>query len=219
MTSEAESQDELERREAGARAAALVEDGMVIGYGTGRGASRALEALAERVRGGLRVSGVPTSRQTAELCAKLALPLTTLEAAPLLDLVIDGADEVDPDRQVLKGGGGAHTREKIVALAARKRVLVMEKKKLVPRLGATRGLPIELVEFGWTSTLRRLLDILPGWVRRPGLSDNGGVLLDAPIPPGADLRELAGRLDETPGVIEHGLFLDLDPLVIVGGKI
>ncbi len=218
MTSESEAKDDQERREAGSRAAALVADGMVIGYGTGRGAARALEALAERVRGGLRVSGVPTSRQTAELCAKLALPVTTLEQHPALDLVIDGADEVDPDRQVLKGGGGAHTREKIVALAGKKLVLVMEKKKLVPHLGATRGLPLELVEFGWESTLRRLLVFLPGIVRRPALSDNGGVLCDAPLPPGTDLRALARRLDETAGVVEHGLFLDLDPLVIVGGQ-
>ena len=134
-----------QRRAAGALAAAMVEDGMVIGYGTGRGAAAALEALSVRVRAGLRLSGVPTSQRTVELCEKLGLKLVSLDDAPALDLVIDGADEVDPHKQVLKGGGGALTREKLVALASKRRVLVMEAVKLVPRLGATRGLPIEVL--------------------------------------------------------------------------
>jgi ribose 5-phosphate isomerase A len=212
-----EQQADLERRAAGERAAAMVEDGMVIGFGTGRAAAHALAALANRVHSGLRVSGVPTSQKTTDLCTKLGLPLVTLEEHPVLDLVIDGADEVDPDRQVLKGGGGALTREKLVALASKKRVLVMEKAKLVNRLGTTRGLPIELVNFGWTSTLKRIEELMPGAARRPGpLSDNGGVLIDAPLPPNADLRALARSLDSITGVIEHGLFLDLDPMILVG---
>jgi len=208
---------EEQRRAAGALAAGLVEDGMVIGYGTGRGAAAALEALALRVREGLHLSGVPTSQRTRELCQKLGLQLVTLDDAPVLDLVIDGADEVDPQKQVLKGGGGALTREKLVALASKRRVLVMEAVKLVPRLGATRGLPIEVLEFGFRGTLSRIQALLPGAARREGpLSDNGGVLVDAPIPPGIDLRALASSIKGLSGVVEHGLFLDLSPTVIVG---
>jgi ribose 5-phosphate isomerase A len=127
---------DAQRKAAGEKAASLVEDGMVIGYGTGRAANAALEALARR---GVRVRGVPTSQKTIETCKKLGLALTTLDDDPRLDLIIDGADEVDPDRQLLKGGGGAHVREKLVALASRRRVIVIEESKLVARLGATRG--------------------------------------------------------------------------------
>jgi ribose 5-phosphate isomerase A len=203
------------RRAAGAFAASFVEDGMVIGYGTGRGATAALEALAAR---GVRVRGVPTSARTVETCQRLGLALTTLEEQPVLDLVIDGADEVDPALQILKGGGGAHVREKLVALAARRRIIVMEESKLVPHLGATRGLPIEVVAFGWSTTVARIAKLLPGAARREGpLSDNGGVIVDAPLPPGADLRALDSTLKGVAGVVDHGLFLDLRPTVVVGG--
>jgi len=206
---------EAQRRTAGEKAAALVEDQMVIGYGTGRGAAAALEALAHR---GIRVRGVPTSQKTTDLCRRLGLALTTLEETPQLDLVLDGADEVDTARQMLKGGGGALVREKIVALAARRRVIVIEEAKLVPALGATRGLPIELVAFGWKSTLLRIGEILPGVARREGpLSDNGGVIVDAPLPRELDVRALDRALKSIAGVVDHGLFIDLSPTVVVGG--
>ena len=145
--------DEEQRRAAGERAADLVQDGMVIGYGTGRAATAALEALAKR---GVKVRGVPTSEKTIAVCKKLGLAMVSLDDFPQLDLVIDGSDEVDPAKQLLKGGGGAHVREKLVALASRKRVIVIEESKLVVHLGTTRGLPIEVVEFGWKSTLARI---------------------------------------------------------------
>lgn len=204
-----------QRRTAGERAAALVQEGMVIGYGSGRGATAALEALARR---GLRVSGVPTSAKTAETCQRLGLPLVSLEDHRQLDLVLDGADEVDPARQLLKGGGGAHVREKLVALASRRRIIVVEEAKLVQRLGTTRGVPVEVLAFGWSSTLLRIQQLLPGARRREGpLSDNGGVLVDAPLPSGADLRAIDRDLKAIAGVVDHGLFLDLSPTVIVGG--
>lgn len=188
---------------------------MAIGYGTGRAATAALEALAAR---GVRVRGVPTSSATVETCRRLGLALTTLEETPVLDLVIDGADEVDPALQILKGGGGAHVREKLVALASRRRIIVMEESKLVPHLGATRGVPIEVVAFGWSTTLARITEVLPGAARRQGpLSDNGGVIVDAPLPAGADLRALDRALKGVAGVVDHGLFLDLKPMVVVGG--
>jgi ribose 5-phosphate isomerase A len=204
---------DAQRRAAGEKAASMVEDGMVIGYGTGRGAMAGLEALARR---GVRVRGVPTSERTIELCRKLGLALTTLEDDPQLDLVIDGADEVDPALQLLKGGGGAHVREKLVSLAARRRLIVVEEPKLVPRLGVTRGVPIEVVAFGWRSTLQRIQRLLPGAARREGtLSDNGGVIVDAPLPE-TDLRALDRALKGIAGVVDHGLFIDLSPTVIVG---
>ena len=208
---------EAQRRAAGERAAEFVRDGMVIGYGTGRGATAALESLAAR---GVKVRGVPTSERTAEACRKLGLILTTLDDDPNLDLVLDGADEVDPSGHLLKGGGGAHTREKLVALAAKKRVIVVEEAKLVPRLGATRGVPVEVLPFGWRSTLERVAALLPGAARREGFppSDNGGIILDAPLPASADLRELDRALKSVPGVIDHGLFIDLRPVVVVGGS-
>jgi ribose 5-phosphate isomerase A len=203
-----------ERRAAGEAAAALVKDGMLLGYGTGRAAAAALEAIARR---GLRVRGVPTSERTAALCRELGLALTTLEETPALDLCIDGADEIDPRKQVLKGGGGAMVREKLVALASRRRVILAEESKLVPRLGATRGLPIAVVAFGWSGTLRRIEEILPGAARRAELSDDGNVLVDAPIPARADPRALADAVKRVPGVVDHGFFLDLSLEVVVGG--
>jgi ribose 5-phosphate isomerase A len=204
---------DAQRKAAGEKAASMVADGMVIGYGTGRGAMAGLEALARR---GVRVRGVPTSERTIELCRKLGLALTTLEDDPQLDLVIDGADEVDPALQLLKGGGGAHVREKLVALASRRRLIVVEEPKLVPRLGVTRGVPIEVVAFGWRSTLQRIQRLLPGAARREGaLSDNGGVIVDAPLPE-TDVRALDRALKGIAGVVDHGLFIDLSPTVIVG---
>jgi ribose 5-phosphate isomerase A len=205
---------DAQRKAAGERAAELVQDGMVIGFGTGRGATAALEALARRK---LRIRGVPTSQKTVETCNRLGLPLVSLDDHPQLDLVIDGADEVDPSQQMLKGGGAAHVREKLVALASRRRIIVVEESKLVPRLGATRGVPIEVVAFGWKTTLSRIARLLPGATRRDGPpSDNGGVIVDAPLRAGVDLRALDRELKEIAGVVDHGLFLDLSPTVMVG---
>jgi ribose 5-phosphate isomerase A len=202
-----------QRRAAGEAAAALVQEGMVLGYGTGRAAAAALEAVARR---GVRVRGVPTSERTAALCRELGLALTTLEDAPRLDLCLDGADEVDPRKQALKGGGGAMVREKLVALAASRRVLIIEESKLVPRLGTTRGLPIAVLPFGWSGALRRIEQVMPGAERRKELSDDGHVVVDAPIPAGADLRELADAVKRIPGVVDHGFFLDMSLEIAVG---
>lgn len=206
---------DAQRKAAGERAAEFVQDGMTIGYGTGRAANAALEALARRK---VRVSGVPTSTKTQELCERIGLTVVSLDDHPRLDLVLDGADEVDPQGQVLKGGGGAHVREKLVALAAARRILIFEESKLVPRLGTTRGVPVEVVSFGWKATLGRIAALLPGAKRREGVeSDNGGAIVDAPLPAGADLRAVARALKEIPGVVDHGLFLDLSPTLVVGG--
>ena len=206
---------DAQRKAAGERAAEFVRDGMTIGYGTGRAANAALEAIARRK---LRVQGVPTSQRTIETCQKLGLPIVSLDDHPRLDLVIDGADEVDPRGQLLKGGGGAHIREKLVALAAARRVIAIEESKLVPYLGATRPVPVEVVAFGWKGTLARIAEVLPGAFRRDGPhSDNGGVIIEAPLPRGADVHAVARALKEIAGVVDHGLFLDFSPTVVVGG--
>jgi ribose 5-phosphate isomerase A len=206
---------DAQRKAAGERAAEFVQHGMVIGYGTGRGAAAALEAIARRK---VRVRGVPTSTKTIDLCRRLGLELVELDDHPRLDLVVDGADEVDPQGQMLKGGGGAHVREKLVALASARRIIVIEDAKLVPRLGTTRGVPIEVVAFGWRTTVARIAALLPGAARREGPpSDNGGVIVDAPLPAGADLRAVDRALKAMSGVVDHGLFLDLAPTVVVGG--
>jgi ribose 5-phosphate isomerase A len=204
---------DAQRRAAGEAAAALVRSGMTLGYGTGRAAAAALTAIARRK---LDVRGVATSERTAELCRSLGLPLTTLEETPELDLCIDGADEIDPDKQVLKGGGGAMVREKLVALASRRRVLIVEEAKLVARLGMTRGLPVAVLAFGWSSTVQRLEHVLPGAARRPEPNDDGNVVVDAPIRAGTDLRALDAAVKRIAGVVDHGLFLDLSPEVLVG---
>jgi ribose 5-phosphate isomerase A len=206
---------DAQRKAAGERAAEFVQDGMVIGYGTGRGATAALEAIARRK---VRVRGVPTSARTIDVCRRLGLQIVDFDDHPRLDLVIDGADEVDPRGQLLKGGGGAHVREKLVALASARRIVVVEEPKLVAHLGATRGLPIEVVAFGWRTTVDRIAALLPGATRREGPpSDNGGIVVDAPLPAGADLRAVDRALKAITGVVDHGLFLDLGPTIVVGG--
>ena len=187
---------------------------MIIGYGTGRAAFAALEAVARRK---LDVRGVPTSERTADLCRRLGLALTTLDESPRLDLVLDGADEVDPDKQVIKGGGGAHVREKLVALAARRRIFIVEETKLVSRLGSTRGIPVALVPFGVQSTIARLATLFPGTTLRDERSDDGDALADVPLAAGADLRRVASELKAMSGVVDHGLFLDLSPEIFAGG--
>jgi len=202
-------------RKAAAEAAALeVRDGMTIGYGTGRAAFAALEAVARRK---LDVRGVPTSERTADLCRRLGLALTTLDESPRLDLVLDGADEVDPGKQVIKGGGGAHVREKLVALSSGRRIFIVEETKLVARLGSTRGVPVALVPFGARSTLARLADRFPGTKLRNERSDDGDALADVPLAPGADLHAVASALKAIAGVVDHGLFLDLSPEIFAGG--
>jgi len=202
-------------RRAAAEAAALeVRDGMTLGYGTGRAAFAALEAIARRK---LDVRGVPTSERTADLCQRLGLVLTTLDDSPRLDLVLDGADEVDPDKQVIKGGGGAHVREKLVALASRRRIFIVEEPKLVGRLGSTRGVPVALVPFGASSTLARLAERFPGTKLREEWSDDGDALADVPLAGGVDLRRVAADLKAMTGVVDHGLFLDLSPEIFAGG--
>jgi ribose 5-phosphate isomerase A len=206
---------ETSKRRAAEAAVAEVEDGMVVGLGTGSAAEMALRALAARVSAGLRVSGVPTSERTAALARRLAVPLTDFAAHARLDLTIDGADEVEPSSLALiKGRGGALLREKIVAAASRRMLVVVDDSKLVAHLG--RGtLPVEIVAFGWQTTLARLEEAgMRPVLRRapdgaPFLTDGANHVADCGPGPIEDAAALDARLRTTLGVVETGLFLGL----------
>jgi ribose 5-phosphate isomerase A len=204
----------VEPREAAAVAAVeLVEPGMTIGLGSGR----AVWAVTERLPAGTRA--VVASERTREVASQLEI--LDLDGTFELDLAIDGADEIDPSLGLIKGGGGALLREKIVISAARRFVVVAESSKRVARLGEGFRLPVEVVRFGWADTQRRLSSLLPSAELRldgsdPYVTDEGHYILDAPIPASADPASLAAALASVPGVVEHGLFLGMADLALLG---
>jgi ribose 5-phosphate isomerase A len=205
-----------------ARALALVPPGAAVGLGTGRAAAAFVEALAVAVRGGFRAVGVPTSEATADLARRLGVPLTTLDETPELDVAIDGADEVDPAGDLVKGYGGALVRERIVAAAARRFVVLVGSEKLVPVLGSRGKLPVEIVPFARGPATRRLaaLGLRPELRQRDGkpvVTDNGDLILDCGVGPLADPAVLEAMLRAVPGVVGTGLFLGLNPTVLVLG--
>ncbi len=216
--------DERERMKqlACERAAQEVRDGMTLGLGTGSTVYYFLQALGRLVREGLHVTGVPTSVQTAHMATELAIPLTTLEAQPHLDLAIDGADEVDPYLNLIKGAGGALLREKIIAASASRFLVVVDESKIVPQLGTRYPLPVEVVPFGVTPTLRALEALgAQATLRReasgqPWVSDNGNALVDCRFGPIADPAALQQALLAIPAVVDTGLFLQMTSLVMVG---
>jgi len=213
-----------QEKEAAARyAAGLVQDGMVVGLGTGTTAVKLVDVLGERVRDGLKFVGVPTSERTAEQARALGIPLRTLDEAGRLDLNIDGADEVDPHLDLVKGHGGALMREKLVASAARRFVVMVDESKLVERLGQEFAIPVEVVEFGWGTTQRRLEDLgltceLRGGQSNPFETDNHNYILDCHVADarGRTTQELAGAIKLTTGVVDHGYFLGMASLVVIG---
>ena len=189
---------EREKRAAAEAAAALVEDGMTVGLGTGSTVVHLLDALAARHLRDLRC--VATSPATEERAHELGLPVESFESLSLLDIAIDGADQVDPEGWLVKGGGGAHTREKIVAAAASRFVVIADSSKAVEAIRAP--IPLELLRFGLAATLSALA---PATVRKAPESPDGGVIADHHGEIG-DVAELAARLSATPGVVDHGLF-------------
>jgi ribose 5-phosphate isomerase A len=216
------------KRAAALRALEEVRPGMRLGLGTGSTANLFVEALAERVRAGLAVRGVPTSEATRVLADKMGIPLATLDEEPELDLTIDGADEIGPDLALIKGGGGALLREKIVASASAAMVVIADDTKLVATLGRF-PLPIEVVPFGLEATRRAVVAAatalgLHGEVAlrmKNGhvfVTDGGHFILDAGFGTIADPSALARRLAGIPGVVEHGLFIGLATKAIVAGN-
>ena len=216
------------KRAAAARALEFVRAGMRLGLGTGSTARHFVDLLGERVRGGLDVVAVPTSEATRAQAAKLGIPLTTLDETPELDLTVDGADEIAPDLTMIKGGGGALLREKIVAAASAEMIVIADQSKWVPVLGRF-PLPVEIAPFGATAT-RRAVEAAaaasdchgPALLRngRDGqvfVTDGGHWLLDAQLQRIADPAALAARLAAVPGVMEHGLFIGLARTAILAG--
>ncbi|MCT4555612.1 MAG: ribose-5-phosphate isomerase RpiA [Pelagimonas sp.] len=210
------------------RAADLVEEGMRVGLGTGSTAAWMVRCLAERVREeGLRFRGVPTSRRTAELARDLGIDVITLDEARWLDLTIDGADEFDPDLNLIKGGGGALLQEKIVATASDQMVVITDAAKEVEHLGAF-PLPVEIIPFGWPTTqalIEELLVSMDVMGRKSALrmngdrayvTDEGNHILDLHLSRIGNARQLAMVLNQIPGVVENGLFIDICDQVIIG---
>jgi ribose 5-phosphate isomerase A len=212
--------DELKRTAAN-WAVAQLKDGMVVGLGSRSTASFAVSEIGRLVRAGLRIVGVPTSENTAEQARGLGIPLSTLGEHPEIDITIDGADEVElRTLNLIKGGGGNLLREKIVATASKRLVIVVDQSKLVDRLGSP--VPVEVSQFGWQSTAKRLAALGSQPVARVDsegkmfVTDGGNFILDCAFGSIELAAELQARLDGTVGVVEHGLFIELASQVVVG---
>lgn len=212
---------EAEKEAAGRAAAKLVSDGEIVGLGTGSTAYFAVIALGERVKAGLKIIGVPTSIHTADLARAVGIPLTTLDEHPEIDITIDGADEVDPKLCLIKGGGGALTREKVIATASKKMVVVADSSKVVPVLGKF-PLPVEVITFARTVVERKIVS-LGGAPKlrmssdgKPFLTDNDNQIIDCSFGQITDPPALALTLSDTPGIVEHGLFIGLAKVALVG---
>ena len=210
-----------EKELAGRAAAELVVSGNIVGLGTGSTAYFAVVALGERVKSGLKIIGIPTSVATAELARAVGIPLATLDEHPEIDITIDGADEVDPQLRLIKGGGGALLREKIIAAASKKMVVVADSSKLVRALGKF-PLPVEIIPFA-EAVLKKKITALGAScklrTRSDGtafVTDEGHHILDCSFGQIADPPALARSLNDMPGVVEHGLFIGLAKLALVG---
>lgn len=203
-----------------ARALTLIPDGAVVGLGTGHAATAFIHALAELVRAGFRVTGVPTSEESGRLARQLGVPLATLDDVPFVDVDVDGADEVDPAGNLIKGYGGALVREKVVAAASRRLVILVGREKQVPVLGSRGTLPVEVIPFAVGPVSRQLVALgCPARVRTHGgtrfVSDNGNVILDCSVRPLGNATELDVAIRTIPGVVGTGLFLGMNPTVLV----
>ncbi|MBN1810741.1 MAG: ribose-5-phosphate isomerase RpiA [Anaerolineae bacterium] len=211
------------KRQAAERAVEYVESGMVVGLGEGSTAAFAVLRIAELLHEGkLRdILGVPCSRHVEVRARALGIPLTTLENRPVIDLTLDGADELDPDLNMIKGGGGALLREKIVAQASRREVIAVDESKLSPALGTHWPVPVEVTRFGWRTQVTYLQSLGAKPALRltgdgtPFETDQSNLILDCDFGPIANPVQLASRLDERAGIVEHGLFLGLATEIIV----
>jgi ribose 5-phosphate isomerase A len=210
------------------RATAFVEDGMKLGLGTGSTAAWMVRCLAERIRDeGLRVTGVPTSARTADLARQVGVPLATLDEMKWLDLTIDGADEFDANLTLIKGGGAALLQEKIVATASDRMIVIADAAKDVKHLGAF-PLPVEVIQFGWQTTRTLVEELLVGHdvlsrdvtLRMTGdaplVTDEGNFILDLHLKRIGNPRHMALALNQIPGVVENGLFVDICDTVVIG---
>jgi ribose 5-phosphate isomerase A len=216
------SDEETARTAAAAAAAERVEPGMTIGLGSGRAVWRVIEKIVERFGDRPPIRAAFASNRTAELAQAAGIQAAVLDGRTRLDLALDGADEIDARLGLLKGGGGALLREKIVVASADRFVVVAEERKSVSRLGESFRLPVEVVRFGWPETRKRVLELLPSAELRrrdrdePYVTDEGHLLIDCDLPAADDLDALAAQIKGTVGVVEHGLFLGMADEALLG---
>ena len=213
-------QDELKKR-AAERAIEFVRDGQVIGLGTGSTTRFAIEGLGRMVKEGLKITGVPTSIGSERMAKELGIPLADLNDVSKIDVDIDGADEIDPNFNMIKGGGGALTREKLVALATERVVIVVDKDKRVDTLGHSWPVPVEVLQFAWNMSARLLSELgcTPKLREKDGarfVTDNGNYILDCAFGPIADAPSLEKNIKQLPGVVEVGLFIGLCNTLVIG---
>lgn len=211
-------------KDAAAHAAAeLLKEGQIIGLGSGTTAALAVNAIGQRVARGLKIIGISTSEKTTAQAQQLGIPLATLAEYPVIEVTIDGADDVElKTLNLIKGGGGNLLREKIVAAASKRLIIVVDKSKLVERLGSHSPVPVEIVPFGWEATAKRLESLHTHPVLRKNadgssfVTDGGNYIVDCAIGPIASPSDLASELDGVVGVVEHGLFIGLASEVLIG---
>ncbi|WP_423410628.1 ribose-5-phosphate isomerase RpiA [Heyndrickxia sp. MSNUG] len=208
----------VDKKIVGEKAADFVKDGMVVGLGTGSTVFYTIQKLGQLVKDGLSIKGIPTSVQTEELAKELGIPLTSFSEIESIDIAIDGADEVNSDLEIIKGGGGALLREKIIARAAKTFIVVADSSKRVEKLGAFR-LPVEVIPFGYEMTEKhiRAMGLVPE-IRlnreNPFITDNGNYIFDCEISEHVQPEMLERMLNMIPGVVENGLFVGMTDLVI-----
>lgn len=220
-----ENQQQQLKQQAAEYAVQFVESNMIVGLGTGSTAILAVRHLAHLLdtKQLINVVGVPTSLHIEEAAREIGIPLATLEEYPAVDLTIDGADEVDPQLDVIKGGGGALLREKIVAQATRRQVIIVDESKPSQNLGTKWAVPIEVIPFGWGSQAAFLESISKNVTLRKTetgdvfRTDHGNLILDCDFGPISDTHALAEQLNQRTGIVEHGLFLDMVTDLIVAG--
>jgi ribose 5-phosphate isomerase A len=213
------------KQEVGKAAAALVQSGTIVGLGTGSTTAYAIEYLGNRLKSGeiKDIQGIPTSFQAEVLAKQYGIPLTTLDAVDHIDIAIDGADEVDPQKNLIKGGGAAHTREKIVDSLAERFIVVVDGNKLVDRLGSTFLLPVEVIPMAMTPVMRAIEKLggkpeLRMGVKKAGpvITDQGNMVIDVKFDSIDNPAELEKTLNNIPGVLENGLFVGVADLILVG---
>jgi len=213
--------NDREKEAAALAAVKLVRDGDIVGLGTGSTAAYAIRFLGQRVQAGLKIRGIPTSIHTQEAAASLGIPLTTLDEFQKIDITIDGADEVDPKLRLIKGGGGALLREKIVASASRNLVIIADSSKRVSMLGKF-PVPVEVIKFAEAVVANKIaafgaeVVVRGASSGRPFITDEGNHILDCNFGQIPDPPALARRLENTPGVVEHGLFIGMASAVLIG---
>jgi ribose 5-phosphate isomerase A len=215
-------QEEM-KKQAAEKAVQYVEDGMIIGLGTGSTVEFAIKKIGELVEGGLKIKGIPTSLKTKRLATELKIPLIELDEHTEIDVTIDGADEVDSNLNLIKGGGGALTREKIIAYHSKKVIIIVDETKIVKGLGCDSFLPVEITKFGWPATKKALEGLgCTGELRKimdeAFITDNQNYIIDCDFGKITDPEALEKEINNIPGVLENGLFIGLADEVIVGSK-